>query len=253
MGVPKRIVLVEDDRELANTIVEFLNYHKFEVKWLQNGREAMIYLKENSCDLIISDLMMPVLGGDELFMQMRKNLQSKAIPFIMITAQNNDVVKFQQLDNGVHGYITKPFLTKELLYKINTLLEFKEQILMQSRPDPFSKVTIKLTHKDFISSLNSILSENIKYKADQLALAYNLNMSKSTLDKKIRKLTTKNTSKYIREFKLDYAIKMLDMGERNIQFIADETGFQSISYFSSSFKNYLGKSPSKYIAQIELI
>ena len=78
-------------------------------------------------------------------------------------------------------------------------------------------------------------------------------MSKSTLDKKIRKLTTKNTSKYIREFKLDYAIKMLDMGERNIQFIADETGFQSISYFSSSFKNYLGKSPSKYIAQIELI
>lgn len=253
MEIPRKIVLVEDDRELAITIVEFLTYSKFEVKWLQNGREAIIYLNENSCDLIISDLMMPVVGGDELFLQMRKSLQSKAIPFIMITAQNNDDVKFQQLDNGVHDYITKPLILKELLYKINTLLNFKDQVLVQLRHDPFSKVKIRLTHKDFISSLNDVLSKNIRYKVDQNELAYSLNMSKSTLDKKIRKLTTKNTSQYIREFKLEFAIKLLNMGERNIQYISDETGFQSISYFSSSFKSYLGKSPSKYIEQIELI
>jgi AraC-like DNA-binding protein len=64
-----------------------------------------------------------------------------------------------------------------------------------------------------------------------------LHVSKSTLDKKIRKRTNKSISQYIREFKLDYALKLIYLGEKNTQFLVDETGFNSMSYFSTSFKN----------------
>jgi len=141
----------------------------------------------------------------------------------------------------------KPFKVKEMIFKINNVLALKKQIESTFIPDPFSKVTIKLSEKDFISSLNSILAENMKSKIEIVEIANLLHVSKSTLDKKIRKRTDKNITQYIREFKLDYAIKLINLGERNIQFLADETGFNSISYFSTSFKNYKTKSPSDYI------
>ena len=71
------------------------------------------------------------------------------------------------------------------------------------------------------------------------------------MDKKIRKLTNKNITQYIREFKLEYAIKLIDLGERNIQFLVDETGFNSFSYFSTSFKSYVGLTTRDYIKSIQ--
>jgi AraC-like DNA-binding protein len=73
-----------------------------------------------------------------------------------------------------------------------------------------------------------------------------LHVSKSTLDKKIRKRTNKSISQYIREFKLDYALKLIYLGE-NTQFLVDETGFNSMSYFSTSFKKYVGMTPRDYM------
>ena len=144
----------------------------------------------------------------------------------------------------------KPFKIKELIFKINNILNLKKHIENEFTPDPFSKITIKLSEKDFILSINSILSKNMKSNIDIIGIANLLHISKSTLDKKIRKRTNKNISQYIREFKLEYAIKLIKIGERNIQFLADETGFNSFSYFSTSFKNYIGLSPTDYIKSL---
>jgi AraC-like DNA-binding protein len=141
----------------------------------------------------------------------------------------------------------KPFKTRELILKIKNILNLKEQIEKKSRPDPFSKVTIKLSEMDFLLSVNTILSKNIKKPIEIDELSSQLFISKSTLDKKIRKRTNKNISQYIREYKLDYALKLIYLGERNIQFLVDETGFNSLSYFSTSFKKYVGMTPRDYI------
>jgi YesN/AraC family two-component response regulator len=217
------------------------------LKWLKNGYEAFVYLSENVPDVIISDLMMPVMGGDELFLKIRKNNKFNAVPFIIITANMDDETKFKQLENGVNDYIMKPFKTRELLLKIKNILNLKAQIEKKNSPDPFSKVTIKLSEKDFLVSINTILAKNIKRKINIDDLSSQLYISKSTLDKKIRKRTNKNTSQYIREFKLDYALKLIYLGERNMQFLIDETGFNSLSYFSTSFKKYLGVTLRDYI------
>jgi DNA-binding response OmpR family regulator len=248
---PVKIALIEDDLNLGASIVEILILNDFEVKWLKNGIEALDYLSNNIPDIIISDLAMPLMSGDELFLKIRKINKFNTIPFIIITANSNDGVRYNQLEKGVNDYIMKPFKVKELIFKINNILTLKKQIENKFSPDPFSKITIQLSEKDFVLSINAILSKNLKSKVSIIEIANSLHMSKSTLDKKIRKRANKNTSQYIREFKLDYAIKLINLGERNIQFLVDETGFSSFSYFSTSFKNYIGVSPSDYIKSLQ--
>lgn len=247
---PFTIVLIEDDPNLGASILELLTVSNFEVKWFSNGVEALDYLETTIPDIIISDLMMPLMGGDELLLKIRKINKFNTTPFIIITANSNDEVRYKQLKNGVNDYIMKPFKVNELIFKINNVLTLKKQIEKKFTPDPFSKVTITLSEKDFLQSINAILVKNMKSNIDIIGIANLLHVSKSTLDKKIRKRTNKNISQYIREFKLDYALKLINLGERNIQFIADETGFNSFSYFSTSFKKYIGVSPSDYIKSL---
>jgi DNA-binding response OmpR family regulator len=246
----KRIVLIEDDVALGNSIVEVLTWSNFDVNWFEDGLKALVYLNKNVPDIIISDLKMPNMDGEELFLKIRKNNKFSTIPFIIITANMNDDVKFKQLENGVNDFIMKPFEVKELVYKIKNLLDLKKSIEKKFSPDPFSKITIQLSKKDFITSLNEILLKNIKNKIDMNQLTADLFISKSTLDKRIRKLTNKNITQYTREFKLDYAVKLIQFGERNIQYLVDETGFSSFSYFSTSFKSYLKNTPRDYIKLI---
>lgn len=243
----QNIVLIEDNLALGESIYDLLVISDFNVKWCKNGYEALLYLEGNIPDVIISDLMMPVMGGDELFLKIRKNNKFDSVPFIIITAKIDDETKFKQLENGVNDYIMKPFKTRELVLKIRNILHLKDQIEKKNSPDPFSKITIKLSEKDFLKSINSILSKNMKKTIGVDELAKQLYISKSTLDKKIRKRTDKNISQYIREFRLDYALKLIYLGERNIQFLVDEAGFNSLSYFSTSFKKYVGKTPRDYI------
>lgn len=252
MKIPKqKIVLVEDDVSLGNSILELLLLSNFDVTWFEDSREALQYLNEQTPDLIISDLMMPAMNGEELYLNIRKNKKFVTVPFIIITANIDDEVKLRQLEHGVNDYIMKPFKVKELIFKVNNVLELKRNIEKNFGIDPFSKVTIKLSEKDFLTSLNELLLKGIKKRPDLDELSKKLFISKSTLDKRIRKLTNKNISQYIREFKIQYAMKLINLGERNIQFLVDETGFASFSYFSTSFKGYSKSSPRDYIKSVQ--
>ncbi|WP_426092428.1 response regulator [Flavobacterium sp. DSR3-2] len=247
-----KLVLIEDDLALGNSISELLTLSGFEVKWFKDGNEALINLNINLPDIIISDLMMPIMNGEELFLRIRQNKKFSTIPFIIITANIDDDVKIKQLKNGVNDFIMKPFKVVELIYKIKNLISLKNNFEKKFRPDPFSRITIKLSKKDFLTSLDEVLAKNIKSKVNIDNLCSELFISKSTLDKRIRKLTSKNASQYIREFKLDYAVNLIHLGERNIQYLVDETGFSSFSYFSTSFKLYLDLSPRDFIKSTQL-
>jgi DNA-binding response OmpR family regulator len=247
----RKIVLIEDDKALGNSILELLLFNNFEVTWFDDSIKALDYLSQNFPDLIISDLMMPGMNGEDLYLNIRKNKKFTVVPFIIITANIDDEVKLRQLEHGVNDYIMKPFQIKELILKVNNVLELRKNIEKNFGIDPFSKVTIKLSEKDFLTSLNEALLKDIKVRPNLDELSKNLFISKSTLDKRIRKLTNKNISQYIREFKIQYAMKLIDLGERNIQFLVDQTGFGSFSYFSTSFKSYLNISPRDYIKSVQ--
>lgn len=250
-GKKSEILLIEDDLALGASISEVLQLSGFNTHWHVNGIKALEYLQKHLPDIIISDLMMPLMDGEELFVNIRKNDKFNTIPFIIITANMDNGIKFRQLENGVNDYIIKPFKSKELILKIRNLLVLRNNIEKKYKPDPFSKVTIQLSEKDFLSAINECILKNLKSKISIEELSHYLFVSKSTLDKRVRKLANKNISQYVREFKLDYAINLINLGERNIQFLVNETGFNSFSYFSISFKSYTGLTTRDYIKSLQ--
>ncbi|MBX9889430.1 MAG: response regulator [Flavobacteriaceae bacterium] len=247
----KKILLIEDDVMLGGTLKEFLVLSNFYVKWVKSAKDGFSYLVKNKVDVVISDLMMPSISGEQLFLMIRKDKKFSSIPFIMITANASEEVKFRQLELGVNDFISKPFKIKELGLRITNIIDFRSKVIKQVSPDPFSRITITLSDKPFLDKIDEILAQSLKLNLTLEEIAFKLNVSKSTLDKKMRKLSNVNTSQYIREFKLNYAISLIKLGERNIQFIAFESGFNSFSYFSTSFKSYTQMSPRDYIKFIE--
>jgi len=195
--------------------------------------------------------MTPMISGEELFLMIRNVKRLSSIPFIMILTTVSEEIKYRQPALGVNDFISKPFKIKELSYKITNVIDFKNKVIKQIIPDPFSKVAISWSGKPFLDSIDDILAKNMKKNFSHDEIASKLNINLSSLDKKIRKETELNVSQYVREFKLNYAVRLIQMGERNIQFISSEAGFNSLSYFSTSFKVYIKMTPRDYIKSLE--
>lgn len=242
------LLLVEDDVSLGQTISELLIVNNYNVKWCQNGLEAFQYLENNAPDIIVCDLMMPVMSGEELFLKIRNFRKFDQIPFIIITADMTFESKIKQLQNGVNDFINKPFKIQELVLKIKNFLNYKENVIKQAQ-NPISKIQVKSRKNDFFEKIDEIIIRNIKTDITIEKLSKEIFVSKSTLDKKIRKFKEVNVSTYIREIRLNYAISLIEAGEVNVDTLANESGFNSTSYFSICFKNYTGLSPKKYIKQ----
>ncbi|WP_218043802.1 response regulator transcription factor, partial [Flavobacterium franklandianum] len=122
------IVLIEDDVALGNSISELLSLSGFNVNWFKDGIDALLYLNKHIPDIIISDLMMPNMNGEDLYFNIKKNGKLNAVPFVIITANIDDSVQYKLLENGVNDFIVKPFKVRELIFKVNNLLEFKNNI-----------------------------------------------------------------------------------------------------------------------------
>ena len=247
-----KILLIEDDISLGQTVAELLEINGYEVKWCHNGLEAYHYLEQKIPDIIVCDLMMPIMSGEELFLKIRNYKKYDEIPFLIITADITFEMKIKQLENGVNDFIIKPFKIQELLLKIKNFLQFKNTLIKRSTPDPFSKVTIKLKNKNFFEKLNDIIISNIKTNITIDTIATDLFISKSALDKRIRRDKQMNTTTYVRQLRIEYAIRLIEAGENNVQQLADACGFNSLSYFSISFKGYTNTSPKSYIKKRNL-
>ncbi len=244
----RTILLVEDDLSLGQTLSELLVVNGYEVHWSKNGVEALQYLDSQLPEIIVCDLMMPIMSGEELFLKIRNFRKFDQIPFIMITADLSFESKIKQLQNGVNDFINKPFKIQELVFKIQNFLDYKQKVINQSQ-SPVSKISLKSRKSDFFDRINQIIITNIKSDITVEKLAKEVFVSKSTLDKKIRKDKKVNVSTYIREIRLNYAIRLIEAGEINVDTLASESGFNSTSYFSVCFKSFTGLSPKKYISQ----
>ena len=118
----KKIVLAEDEPQIARLIEFKLKKEGYEVTWKENGEEALKAIKEDKPDLILLDVMMPVMDGYEVLRRLKEDENLKSIPVIMLTAraQEKDVVK--GIDMGAEDYITKPFHPAELLARVKRIL-----------------------------------------------------------------------------------------------------------------------------------
>lgn len=246
-----RILLAEDDLNLNMTLKEIFVEFGMEVINTDDGKNVEDLMRRHEVDIVVCDLHMKVMGGLEVAEIIRANTKYDGIPIIIITADPFAENKILSLQKGVNDFIHKPFLMQELILKINNLSRVKRGLLEANVLERiYDHSHLQTEDQLLIRKIETYLLSHIQESINIEELADHCFISRSSLDKKIRKFTGKSTSNYIRDFKLEIAKKMLESGLQSIKQISNETGFSSVAYFSSSFMRYEGMSPTQYKSSI---
>lgn len=249
----QRILVVDDNDELRNYLVSTLSPF-YNVQSCSNGKEALVIAKEFWPDLILSDVMMPEMRGDELCKAIKSNIETSHIPVILLTALEAEQDRLTGLETGADDYISKPFnirvlrasiksilANRALLRSKNGSLEMDADIVM-----PMPKCNNSLDWQ-FMSKVRKSVEDNIsntEFKVDMFCQANN--MSRTSFYCKLKALTGLYPSGYLKSFRLRRAMKMLKEGEHTVIQIADICGFSSDKYFREVFKKYLKMSPTQF-------
>ncbi len=246
------ILIAEDNDELRNYIsLEFRN--QFNVLEAKDGKQALEIALEKSPDLIISDILMPVKNGIELCNEIKSNLETSHIPFIMLTAKTTVNDQIEGIETGADVYITKPFSFRFLVAQVNQIIESRQKLYSQFSQDVFllpNKVTSNEIDQEFLQKAIEYIIENLQDSqlgVDSIAGLFNL--SRMQVYRKIKALTGKSIVNFIRMVRIKQALKLMDTQKFTLTEIAFRTGFNSASYFTRCFKDEYGKAPSDYLEQ----
>lgn len=244
------ILLVDDNEEILDFISGDLS-EKYTVLLALNGQEAINILKEESVQLVITDVMMPVMDGFELCRIIKSNFEYSHIPVIMLTAKNTLQSKIQGIELGADAYIEKPFSPEYLHVQIASLLLNRNKIKEYFASSPMAHIkTIAYSKadEDFLKKLNHIIHTNIddpELNVDQLALI--MNMSRATLYRKIKEISNLSPNELINVARLKIAAQLMADQEYKIYEVSEKVGFNSYRQFGRNFFKQFGLFPSEYM------
>ncbi|MFM9984619.1 MAG: ATP-binding protein, partial [Flavobacteriales bacterium] len=258
-----KILIVEDNADLRLFMRSFLGDH-YQIHEAVNGKEGLDLLQSGlHPDLIISDVMMPVMDGIRMLELVKSKDHLRHIPFIILTARSDIKVKLRTLKLGVDDYLVKPFDEEELLARIENLLRFAEgrpkqktsilpsKAIQNGGQAPSdlpedSPVVITAEDAEWLSQLEMATNKHLQqfnFNADFLAAQ--LNMSARHLQRQIKRLTGLTTNQYIQEAKLQQAQELLESGKVLVKQAAAQVGFKDVKHFTGLYKARFGKLPSE--------
>ncbi len=247
----KKLLIVDDNPDILNYIEINLS-SEFNIYKATNGNMGIEMALEVKPDIIVSDIMMPVMDGIEMCKSMKKNATLHQIPVILLTAKSLDIQKIEGVESGASMYITKPFDINYLKACIYNLLErdlqlydfIKKQLLIKPQESDNTEAN---QDEIFIKKVMVIISENIgnpELSVDMISSK--LGMSSTHLYRKLKAITNQSTKDILKNYRLQKAAQMIQNNEGNITEIMYNVGFNSLSSFSKSFKTKFGVSPSEY-------
>jgi signal transduction histidine kinase/DNA-binding NarL/FixJ family response regulator len=254
------ILLVEDNMDLGDYI-KFLLEPYYEVVTRENGREALDYclLPTANCELIISDIMMPVMDGYELAEELKAHPKWRNTPLIMLTALVETKDKLKALRIGVDDYIVKPFKEEELLVRIaNLLANYKERkdyvvtheadISSDQDEKTVLQPSMTATEMEWLEQVEGLVLTHVTSSLFGVDYFAELNeMNRRTFYRKIKSLTGLSPNQYFRVIRLQLAKKLLEEEScRSVKEVATKVGFSKSGYFSSLYKKEFGKSPAEF-------
>ena len=241
----EQVLIIEDDIDVRENIAEVLKFKGYNVSVAMDGAIGLSKLKDQRFDLVISDIMMPGLDGYQVLQKIKKNPVTSQIPVILLTAKTMIESKIEGVEHGADDYITKPFNAKELVARVKNLIETRKMLKAKTLMEK-PRREVESVEDAFIRDLLDIFAKNLENShfviEDVVPL---VGLSKSTVQRKVKRYTNKTFNQLLREFRLEQAKAMMERKGGNISEIAFKTGFNSVSYFSFSFKNYFGYSPTK--------
>ena len=248
----KPVVLIVDDNDDIRFYLKDNLRRNYTVYEAVNGAEGWEKTKQFQPDLIVSDVMMPVMDGMELCRTIKNDKQTSHIPVILLTARSAAEPKLEAFQVGANDYVTKPFSFEMLQSRIRNLLAQQEAMrkLFQKQVDVNpSEISITSVDEQFIRQAIETVEEHISNPEFSVEdLSRSLHMSRVALYKKLLALTGKSPLDFIKTIRLKRAAQLLEKSQFNISEIAYEVGFNNPKYFARTFKKEFGKLPSEYAA-----
>ena len=250
----RRILIVEDNDELRNYLSQTLS-EEYVIQVCSNGKEALTIIPEYKPELVISDIMMPEMRGDELCQAIKNNIETSHIPVILLTALNNEKDILSGLQIGADEYVVKPFNIGILKANVANLLA--NRALLRSK---YANLDLDDEEHDedcincsqdidwkFIANVKKNVEDNIDNPALTVDVLCSLmGMSRTSFYNKLRALTDQAPGDYIRLIRLKRAVQLLKEDTHTITEIAEMTGFSDAKYFREVFKKHYNVSPSQY-------
>lgn len=244
------ILIVEDNNEIRRYLNNGLA-DLFNTLEAGNGEEALEKLKDNEVDVIVTDVMMPVMDGIKLCKNVKQNIRTCHIPVIILSAKTDIKDQMEGLQMGADDYIPKPFSLAILTTKIQNMMRTRRRMLdkyaksLEVEPE---KITFNAMDEALLKRAMAIVEknmDNIEFSTDEFARE--MNMSRSNLHLKLKAITGESTIDFIRKIRFNEAAKLLKDGRYTVAEVSTMVGFNTPSYFATSFKKYFGCLPTEYI------
>ncbi len=243
------ILLVEDNLEIVTFLTEKLN-ERYNIFTAADGLEALEILSENKIDIVISDVIMPLMDGFELCKNIKGNDRFSHIIVLLLTAKSDLESKIKGLELGADAYVEKPFSVKYLLTLLNALVinKIRDNDIFIKKPVAFRK-QLNMTGPDeeFINKVNNIVRENMDNSDfNVVRLAECLHMSRSGLHRKMTDILDTGPLEYIRLCRMQKAAELIGKSKYRVNEISYMVGINTPSYFIKLFQSHYGMTPKEF-------
>lgn len=246
------ILIVEDDEDLR-TFIRTILEEQYTVIEAENGQEAKDIALVEIPDIIVSDIMMPVMDGIELLQELKKNIITSHIPIVLLSSKTTIESKLEGLAYGADDYITKPFSVSYFKARIANLISqrkhLQEIFRSQNGKHHYEPQAFAVTSQDEVLMENVVKvieknMENFEFSVDDMRAE--VGMSRSAFFKKIKGLTGLAPVEFVRDIKLKRAAQLLSSGEYRVKEVTYMIGFSDSKYFAKCFKEKFGLTPMEY-------
>lgn len=247
-----RILVVEDDDEIRRYLVAELSPF-YRVDSCGNGKEAIDYIFGNDVDLVLTDLMMPMMDGVQLTSTIKNNINLNHIPVIVISALTKDEDTIRAIEAGADDFVTKPFNIEVLSSKIAGLLVRYRMLRNrfsggQQHDEKIEKIEVASADEKLMERVMAVINReisNTEFTVEQLA--EEVGLSRVHLHRRLKALTNQSPRDFIRNTRLREAARLLREKRLNVSEVADLTGFSNASIFAIAFKRLYGVTPTSYV------
>lgn len=242
------LLVIEDSRDII-AYLQSLLADRYHFHFATDGAAGIEKARELVPDIIISDVMMPEKDGFEVCETLKSDERTSHVPIILLTAKTTHAARIEGLKYGAEAYLTKPFEKEELLVRLEKLIEIRHQLQLRYADGvTLAKGSIPSGEEVVIQKLHGLIQERLddpNFGVSELAAAAHL--SQMQLYRKLKAVTGKTPSRFIRSYRLRQGMALLRQGQMTVSEIAYSVGFSDPSYFSRTFQQEFKNSPSHYI------
>jgi Response regulators consisting of a CheY-like receiver domain and a winged-helix DNA-binding domain len=251
-NIENTILIIDDNDELREYLyTKFRQFYK--VYLATNGSEGIDLANKVLPDLIISDVMMPIMDGIEATCKLRDNFNTSHIPIILLTANSSEEKRLEGLEIGADDYINKPFNFNELQLKIKNIIDKRRKLIEKFNREPELSVNIltkSKQDKNFLEKVTLLIQENLGkpiFNIDMLSTE--MGCSRTIFYKKMKAITGDTPNVYINTIQMKQAATLLKNTNYSVLDISVMVGFNDKIYFGKNFKQFYGVTPKTYQIQ----